>query len=90
MHPCGPGEHWGALGSTGEYWKPVYNLLEGIFEVWLLNAQHVKTVPGRKTDVKDAQWIAELLAHGLVRPSCIPPREQRDLRDLTRYRVSFV
>lgn len=54
------------------------------------SAQHIKAVPGRKTDVKDAQWIAELLAHGLVRPSCIPPREQRDLRDLTRYRVSFV
>jgi transposase len=78
------------LESTGEYWKPVYNLLEGNFEVWLLNAQHIKAVPGRKTDVKDAQWIAELLAHGLVRPSFIPPREQRDLRDLTRYRVSFV
>jgi transposase len=78
------------LESTGDYWKPVYNLLEGIFAVWLLNAQHVKAVPGRKTDVKDAQWIAELLAHGLVRPSFIPPREQRDLRDLTRYRVSFV
>jgi transposase len=79
-----------ALESTGEYWKPVYNLLEGAFEVWLLNAQHSKAVPGRKTDVKDAQWIAELLAHGLVRPSFIPPRQQRELRDLTRYRVSFV
>jgi transposase len=78
------------LESTGDYWKPVYNLLEGAFEVWLLNAQHIKAVPGRKTDVKDAQWIAELLAHGLVRPSFIPPRHQRELRDLTRYRVSFV
>ena len=78
------------LESTGDYWKPIYNLLEGTFEVWLLNAQHIKAVPGRKTDVKDAQWIAELLAHGLVRPSFIPPRAQRDLRDLTRYRVSFV
>jgi hypothetical protein len=61
------------LESTGEFWKPVFNLLEGAFAVWLLNAQHIKAVPGRKTDVKDAQWIAELLAHGLVRPSFIPP-----------------
>src|SRR5258706_3838339 len=78
------------IESTGDFWKPIFNVLEGFFEVWLLNAQHIKAVPGRKTDVKDAQWIAELLAHGLVRPSFIPPREQRDLRDLTRYRVSFV
>ena len=78
------------LESTGEYWKPVFNLLEGAVEVWLLNAAHIKAVPGRKTDVKDAQWIAELLAHGLVRPSFIPPRPQRELRDLTRYRTTFV
>jgi transposase len=78
------------LESTGEFWKPVFNLLEGAFEVWLLNAQHIKAVPGRKTDVKDAQWIAELLAHGLVRPSFIPPPAQRELRDLTRYRTTFV
>jgi transposase len=78
------------LESTGEFWKPVFNLLEGTFEVWLLNAQHIKAVPGRKTDVKDAQWIAELLAHGLVRPSFIPPRPQREVRDLTRSRTSFV
>jgi transposase len=78
------------LESTGEFWKPVFNLLEGTFEVWLLNAAHIKAVPGRKTDVKDAQWIAELLAHGLVRPSFIPPRPQRELRDLTRYRTAFV
>lgn len=79
--------------STGEFWKPVFNLLEGAFEVWLLNAQHIKAVPGRKTDVRDAQWIAELLAHGLwrlVRPSFIPPQAQRELRDLTRYRTSVV
>ncbi len=76
--------------STGEYWKPVHNILEGSFEVWLLNAQHIKAVPGRKTDVKDAQWIAELLSHGLVRPSFIPPRPQRDLRDLTRHRTNCV
>ena len=60
------------LESTGEYWKPVYTLLEGNFDVWLLNAQHIKAVPGRKTAVKDAQWIAELLAHGLVRPKFYP------------------
>jgi transposase len=80
------------LASTGEYWKPVFKLRAGAFAVWLLNAAHSKAVPGRKTDVKDAQWIAELLAHGLVRPSsiprciprCIPPRAQRELRDLTR------
>jgi transposase len=76
--------------STGDFWKPVFNVLEGVFEVWLLNARHIRAVRGRKTDVKYAQWIAELLAHGLVRPSFIPPREQRDLRNLTRYRVSFV
>jgi len=78
------------LESTGEYWKPVYNLLEGAFTVWLLNAQYIKAVPGRKTDVKDAQWIAELLRHGLVRPSFIPPQPQRELRDLIRYRTTFV
>jgi transposase len=79
-----------AMESTGVFWKPVFNLLEGAFEVWLLNATHIKAVPGRKTDVKDAQWIADLLAHGLVRPSFIPPRAQRELRDLTRYRTTFV
>jgi transposase len=68
----------------------VFNILEGNFEVWLLNAQHVKNLPGRKTDVKDAQWIAELLRHGLVRPSFIPPQHQRDLRELTRERTCFV
>ena len=78
------------LESTGEYWKPVFNLLEGSFAVWLLNAQHIQAVPGRKTDVRDAEWIAELLRHGLVRPSCIPPRHQRELRELTRHRTNFV
>ncbi len=86
MHSC---THVG-IESTGEYWKPVHNLLEGTFEVWLLNARHVKAVPGRKTDVGDAQWLAELLRHGLVRPSFIPPRDQRDLRELTRHRTNFV
>jgi transposase len=61
-----------AMESTGVYWKPIYNLLEGDFEVLVVNAQHIKTVPGRKTDVKDAEWIADLLQHGLVRASFIP------------------
>lgn len=79
-----------AMESTGEYWKPVFNILEAIFEVMLVNAQHIKAVPGRKTDVKDAQWLAELLQHGLLRPSFIPPLAQRELRDLTRHRTSFI
>jgi transposase len=79
-----------ALESTGEYWKPVYNLLEGNAEVVLVNAQHVKHVPGRKTDVQDAEWLAELLVHGLLKASFIPAKPQRDLRDLTRYRVTLV
>ena len=65
-------------------------VVEGSFAVWLLNAQHVQAVPGRKTDVRDAEWLAELLRHGLVRPSFIPPREQRELRELTRQRTNFV
>ncbi len=79
-----------ALESTGVYWKPIWNLLEGQFEVLLVNAQHIKTVPGRKTDIKDAEWIADLLQHGLLRPSFIPPAPQRHLRDLTRYRSTLV
>ena len=79
-----------AMESTGEYWKPVFNILEANFEVMLVNAQHIKAVPGRKTDVKDAQWIAQLLQHGLLRPSFIPPIAQRDLRDLTRHRTNFI
>jgi transposase len=79
-----------AMESTGEYWKPVFNLLEGDFEVLLVNPQHVKAVPGRKTDVKDAEWLAELLRHGLLRASFIPPVAQRELRDLTRYRRTFI
>ncbi|HEV2125604.1 MAG TPA: IS110 family transposase [Chloroflexota bacterium] len=78
------------IESTGEFWRPVHNILEGNFEVWLLNAQHIKAVPGRKTDVADAEWIAQLVRHALVRPSFIPPREQRDLRELTRHRTNFV
>jgi len=79
-----------AMESTGEYWKPIFNILESSFKVMLVNAQHIKAVPGRKTDIKDAQWIAELLQHGLLRPSFIPPIAQRELRDLTRYRTSFI
>jgi len=78
------------LESTGEFWKPIFNILEGSFAVWLLNAQRVRAIPGRKTDVKDAEWIAELLRHGLVEPSFIPPRHQRELRELTRQRTNFV
>lgn len=82
-----------AMESTGEYWRPVYNILEGAFEpsaLWVVNAKHIKNVPGRKTDVKDAEWLAELLRHGLVRASFVPPIEQRDVRDLTRHRTNFV
>lgn len=79
-----------AMESTGVYWKPVYYILEGHLEVWLVNAQHVKAVPGRKTDVNDAEWLASLLEHGLVRASFIPPLGQRELRDLTRQRANLV
>ena len=79
-----------AMESTGVYWKPIYNLLEGGFELLVVNAHHLKAVPGRKTDMRDAEWIADLLRHGLLRGSFIPPREQRELRDLTRYRRSLV
>lgn len=79
-----------AMESTGEFWKPVYNLLEGQFELLVVNAQHIKNVPGRKTDVKDAEWIADLLRHGLLRGSFIPEQPQRDLRDLTRQRSNLV
>jgi len=79
-----------AMESTGEYWKPVFNILENNFEVLLVNAQHIQAVPGRKTDVKDAEWIAELLRHGLLKASFVPPLGQRELRDLTRSRSTFV
>ncbi|MBI4670889.1 MAG: IS110 family transposase [Chloroflexi bacterium] len=79
-----------AMESTGEYWRPVFNILESSFEVLLVNAQHIHQVPGRKTDVKDSAWLAELLQHGLLRASFIPPAPQRDLRDLTRHRSNFV
>jgi transposase len=79
-----------ALESTGVYWKPVFNILEGAFEVILVNARHIKFVPGRKTDVKDAQWIADLLQHGLLSASFIPPAPQRELRELVRYRTHLI
>jgi transposase len=79
-----------AMESTGVYWKPVWNILDGQFEqVLLVNAQHIKAVPGRKTDQKDSEWIAELLQHGLLKGSFVPPQATRELRDLTRYRVSL-
>jgi transposase len=76
-----------AMESTGVYWKPVWNILEGQFTLVLANAQHVKNVPGRKTDTKDSEWLAELLQHGLLAGSFVPPRWIRDLRDLTRTRA---
>lgn len=79
-----------AMESTGVYWKPVFNILEDEFRVMVVNAQHIKHVPGRKTDVNDAQWIAELLQHGLITGSYIPEQPQRDLRDLIRYRRSLI
>jgi len=78
-----------AMESTGVYWKPVWNVLEAHCQIVLANAQHIKAVPGRKTDTKDCQWIAELLQHGLLRASYIPPVVIRDLRDLTRARTSL-
>ncbi len=79
-----------AMEATGDYWKPVYYLLEDQFEVQLLNAAHMRNVPGRKTDVSDAGWIAQLVEHGLVRPSFVPPPPIRRLRDLTRYRSALI
>lgn len=79
-----------AMESTGEYWKPVFNILENNFEVMVVNAQHVSKVPGRKTDQSDAEWIAELMQFGMLKASFIPPVEQRELRELTRYRSTFV
>lgn len=79
-----------AMESTASYWKPVYNLLEDRFSLLLANAAHLKAVPGRKTDVRDAEWIAELLRHGLVPASFVPSRPERELRELTRYRTSLV
>lgn len=79
-----------AMESTGEYWKPVFNILENNFEVIIVNAQHISKVPGRKTDQSDAEWIAELMQYGLLKASFVPPLGQRELRELTRYRSTFV
>jgi transposase len=79
-----------AMESTGDYWKPVYNILEDTFETWVVNARHVKNVPGRKTDVIDSKWVAQLMMHGLLRASFIPPKPQRALREMTRYRTKLV
>jgi len=79
-----------AIESTGVYWKPVFNILEGSVKVVLVNAHHIKAVPGRKTDVRDCEWLADLLRHGLVRASFIPPLPIRELRELTRYRQTLV
>jgi transposase len=79
-----------AMESTGVYWRPVYNLLEADHEIILVNAQHIKAVPGRKTDVKDAEWLADLLRHGLLQASFIPPQPVRELRELTRYRQDLL
>lgn len=79
-----------AMESTGVYWKPVFNILEDAFEVILVNARHVKNVPGRKTDVQDSEWLCKLLRSGLVRGSFIPPKPVRELRDLTRYKRKLI
>src|SRR5918911_700378 len=79
-----------AMESTSSYSRPIYNLLEGQFVVWVANAFQIKQVPGHKTDVRDAEWIAELLRHGLLKPSFVPDRAQRELRELTRYRTALV
>jgi transposase len=78
------------MEATGSYWKPVFYLLENDIECWLLNARHMKNVPGRKTDVADSEWICKMVEHGLVRPSFVPPPAIRQLRDLTRYRTEVI
>ena len=87
---CQAGVQHAAMESTGIYWKPVWHLLEDRIELMLVNAAHIKQVPGRKTDVKDCTWIAQLLQHGLLRASLVPPRPQQELRDLTRQRCQLV
>jgi transposase len=79
-----------AMESTGVYWKPIWNVLEGGFELLLVNAAHIKNVPGRKTDMRDCEWIAQLLQHGLLRGSFVPERRIRELRDLNRHRVALI
>jgi len=80
-----------AMESTGVYWKPIYNVFEGFIpNIWIVNARHIKNVPGHKTDRNDSVWISKLLMAGLLKPSFIPPRQQRELRDLTRYRRKLI
>jgi transposase len=79
-----------AMESTGVYWKPIWNVLEEELELLLVNAQHIKAVPGRETDTKDAEWSADLWQHGLLRASFVPPRTPRELREVTRYRSKLV
>jgi transposase len=79
-----------AMESTGIFWRPIYNILEDQFELQLANPREIKALPGRKTDVRDCEWIADLLRHGLIRPSFIPAKPVRVLRDLMRYRKSLV
>jgi len=79
-----------AMESTGVYWKPIYNILQDHFEILLVNARHIKNVPGRKTDKKDSKWITKLLLSGLLRGSFIPPKPTRELRDLTRYKRKII
>src|SRR5947209_3289362 len=79
-----------AIESTGVYWRPVFNILEGLMEVILVNARHVKAVPGHKTDARDSAWLADLLRHGLLKARFIPPRPLRDLRELPRYRQTVL
>src|SRR5260370_11729687 len=78
-----------AMEATGVYWRPVWAVLQGHFELLLVNPHHIKVIPGRKTDTKDCEWIADLLQHGLVRGSFVPPTDIQDLRDLTRYRTEL-
>jgi len=78
-----------AMESTGVFWKPIYNVLEGHFELLVVNAQHIKAVPGRKTDQKDAEWIADLLRHGLLRASFVPSAQEREVREFTRHRTKL-
>ena len=78
-----------AMEATGVFWRPVWAVLEGQFELMLVNPHHIKAIPGRKTDAKDCEWIADLLQHGLLRGSFVPPTEIQDLRDLTRYRAEL-
>jgi len=78
------------MEATGVYWKPIYYVLEDALECWLLNARHLRNVPGRKTDMQDAAWIAQLVEHGLVKPSFVPPKPIRELRNLARYRKAQI